>query len=155
MGMVMAAEPGMIALSAIEIVGFPPEALPLVTPIWSDVPRIETLPIEEPPTTFRRPVPLTDAKAAGSPESAIVGLPVTPLLLVTPIPLPELAIDRGTITPLTLTTMPSPADSRLPEVPLRNTVKGPCAPPSVNPIPVLPDRYRLLGRAGVWIAVRY
>jgi len=148
-GIVMEEVPGITALSAIKIVGLPADALPSTTVIWPAVPRIETLPIDVPLMTFRSPVPLAEAKAAGSPESAIVGLPETPLAFVTPIPLPEVAMERGTIAPLDFTTIPLPAASRLPEVPLSEIVNGPCASPSVNPMPVPPAKYRLLGRAGV------
>ena len=140
MGIVTEPVPGKIALSTIAIVGLPADALPFVTAIWFEVPRIETLPIDVPLTTFKSPVPLAEANAAGSPESAIVGLPDTPLPLVTPMPLPDATIERGTITPLDFTTIPFPAASRLPEVPFKEIVKGPCARPSVKPIPVPPDR---------------
>jgi hypothetical protein len=113
------------------------------------VPRIETLPIDVPLTIFKSPVPLAEASAAGSPERATVGFPDTPLPFVTVMPVPEAVSVRGTITPLDLTTMPSLAASRLPDVPLSEIVKGPCAPPFVSPIPVLLDRYRLLGNAAV------
>ena len=135
------------------MVGFPPEAFPLVTVIWPEVPVIVVWLIVV-PLMVTNPVPEVEAKLAKTPVVEIVGLPEipSPLVIERPDPVTEIVL-LTTVFASVLTWMPAflmlTKDSG---APVKLMVKVDPAPPSAvdNPDPVA--TYRLEPKALVaWV----
>jgi hypothetical protein len=87
------------------------------------------------------------AIANANPVNWNVGLPDTPLPFDTLMPLPlVLSVRDEIVFGALLTITPVEAPSSEADVPFRAIMYAPCAPPSVIPIPVPVEKYRLLGK---------
>ena len=129
--------------------------LPSVTMIWPDTPVMVRFAMVVPPTTASMPVPDVLARAAGKPVSWKVGLPATPLPLVTDRPFPLVVSVTGVMvdTPV-LTMMPVPSPFRLVRAPVRLICSAACMPPSARLMPAPTANWRLLFSDGSLFTVK-